>query len=236
MQAPGATLIALLRDGGESIPLDMDLVGPERCGGPLARFLQERRARALDLYLLLSAATSGRHDAVTFPSAVWARALGIDDIASPDVQISRNWSWLEGEGLVSTERQGRLRAVRLVAVSRSVEAVGERQDRRVFAVPTAYFVGNFHNRINLAGKVVLLAGLARGGRFSFVSGPPSSWHGLTRDTVKRGIRVLMTLGLLRAESTRIVDPMTAGGYRVERRYTLQPPFTEAPGQAARARR
>ena len=231
MTAPGVTLDELLRHGDSGpIPLDVDLAGSEDSRGPLTSFLQDRRGRALDLYLLLAAVSAGGNDAVVFPSAVWARALGIDDIASPEVQISRNWSWLEREGFVATERQGRLRSVRLVRGEPGLGGTG-----RVFWLSNAYFLGNYHNRVNLAGKVVLLAGLARGGRFSFISGPPVSWHGMSQETVKRGIRVLLTLGILRVDSVRVTDAMTAAGYRVERRYALQRPFVAPDTQPRQSR-
>ena len=216
MTAPAATLVALLAKGDRGpIRLEPAFVGSEDAGGPLARFLRERRGRALDLYLLLRAVVPPSGKAVALPAIVWARALGVDDLASPDVLISRNWSWLEEHGLVWSERRGRLRAVRVADAPQAGDP---------FALPDAYFLGNYHNRVSLAGKVVLLVALSRGGRFSFVSGPPPSWHGLSRDSVKRGIRVLLTLGLLGVDTVRVADALTTAGYRVDRRYALQPPF------------
>jgi hypothetical protein len=224
---PGETLLALLGTRNDrGISLSRAFVGSQASGGPLARFLPDRRGRALDLYLLLHALAGPTGDPVTLASQVWARALGVDDLSTPEVLISRTWSWLEAEELVATERAGRLRSVRLLSEdgSGSAFAVASEDGDDRFFVPYTYFLGNYHNRINLAGKSVLLASLSLRGGFSFVSGPPASWYGISRDSVKRGLRVLLTLGLMTVESRHVSDPLTTTGYRVERRYVIAPPF------------
>jgi hypothetical protein len=229
VRAPDATLVALLRQApNSSIVLGNIFAGSENAPGPLARFLQERRGRALDLYLLLRALAVQADQPVALPATVWARALGLADLVAPETLISRNWSWLESERLVGSVRVGRLRGIVPLAEDasgRSFESAARNHGEQ-FRLPYGYFLGNFHNRINLAGKTVLLASLSHGGRFAFVSGPPPTWHGLSSDTVKRGLRVLLTLGLLLGESIRVPDPLTSAGYRVERRYVLADPFAQ----------
>jgi hypothetical protein len=228
VRPPGETLAALLDKGGRprSIVVDRAFVGPPGSGGPLARFLQDRRGRALDLYLLLHAVAGEAAEPVALPASVWARALGIDDIASPEVLLSRTWTWLERERLVTTRRAGRLRAASLLHADGSGSLYRPPVDAPL-VLPHAYFLGNFHNRIRLAGKAVLLAALAQNGEFAFVSGPPATWHGLSRDSVKRGLRVLLILGLMNVESVQRRDPLSAAAYKLERRYALAGPFRRA---------
>src|SRR3712207_4158741 len=70
----------------------------ERGAGPLAAFL--KREHALDLYLLLHAITSRAPWDVALPARVWARLLGLPETNSSVASISRQWSWLEDQGLV----------------------------------------------------------------------------------------------------------------------------------------
>jgi hypothetical protein len=225
MAVPSATLTlrALLGDAdGYRITLGQRFVGSDNAAGPLARFVRDRRGRALDMYLLLVAGWETENEPVALPALVWARALGVADLATPEVLISRNWSWLERERLVSTERAGRTLAVTPLCEDGS----GRPYERPVssFALSHAYFIANYNNRVSLAGKAVLFLALAHGESLSFISGPPPIWHGLSRDTIKRGLRVLVTLGILAAEGVRVDDPLTTAGYRLERRYMVLPPF------------
>lgn len=226
MNTPRTTLEAVLRKSPErDVLLTRKFVGPDDHGGPVAIFLTERRGRALDLYLLFRAVAGPKGDPVALPSVVWARALRLDDLSSPEVAISRAWSWLEEEKLVTTERHGRLRSIAPMSDDGTGAPFVDPRDGEPdswFSLPFAYFLGNYHNRIGLAGKCVLLAALAHGGVFSFVSGPPPAWHGMSQDSVKRGIRLLLTLGLVIGETRRVPDLLTASGYRVERRYQLTP--------------
>lgn len=206
--------------------LGAEFVGSKSHGGPLAEFLPERRGRALDLYLLLRAVAGPAGGPVALPSVVWARALGLDDLSSPEATVSRTWTWLEQARLVETARHGRLRSVRPLADDASGGSFVSPQTTagRWFSIPFAYFDGNYHNRIGLAAKCVLVVALAHRGQFTFVSGPPATWHGLSRDSIKRGIRVLSALGLLVGETRRIPDALTAAGFRMERRYEVAQPF------------
>lgn len=231
MPPSDSTLGALLRTAPEPrVVLGVDLLGTSEGGGSIARFLRERRGRALDLYLLFRAVAGPHGGAVALPAIVWARALGLDDLSSPEVTISRTWTWLEEAQLVRTQRAGRQRVVSLLSEDGSGEAFLNPRDRSDwFVIPFAYFLGNYHNRINVAGKCVLLAALANRGTFEFTSGPPASWYGFSRDSVKRGIRVLLTLGLLVGETQRVPDPLTAAGYRLERRYAVTVPLMQRTG-------
>jgi hypothetical protein len=111
------TIEALLaRAGRDAVPIRRSFVqAPGRGGGagPLAAFVRQRRARTLDLYLLLHAVASAPPYDARFPAAVWARAMGIGDQAGAESAVSKSWAWLEGQRLISSRRRGRLREVTL---------------------------------------------------------------------------------------------------------------------------
>lgn len=93
------TVAALLeRSNRLAVPIRRSFVQLARRGGgegPLARFVHDRRVRALDLYLLAHAVASAPPYKVSFPAAVWTRALGLSSHSSSETLISRTWTWLE---------------------------------------------------------------------------------------------------------------------------------------------
>jgi hypothetical protein len=208
------TLAALLPRHPVRIP--RSFVGEDRSGrGPLAEFVRRHRGRALDLYLL---ALASRNEAEVPPlsAAVWGRALGLEAGSAAPI-VSRLWRWLEGEGLLVSARVGRTKEIRLTSIERS---------ERDILLASAFFHGNFHNRLPMPAKAVLLVALAETGWLS-ISDDGSDVYGLNRDTVRRGLNALRTIGLLRAELTRAPSPLTSKGFIVQRTYRVLPPFAPA---------
>lgn len=56
----------------------------------------------------------------------------------------------------------------------------------------------------------------------------AQWYGLSRDTVRKGLRDLRLLGLLAFREERKEAPLSAHGYTLERHYALQEPFRPQP--------
>jgi hypothetical protein len=238
------TIEALLeRSGRDYVPLRRSLVqrGPRGGGaGPLAQFVRQRRGRALDLYLLAHAVASAPPYDVTFPAAVWVRALALTPSTSSETMVSKTWTWLEQQRLVKTQRRGRLREVVLLyedGSGRPYRHPGEQgaEDRgHYFKLPHAYWQGNFHNRIGLPAKAVLLIALSLRDDFLLPTERGAQWYGLSRDTVRKGLRDLRLLGLLAMREERKAAPLSAIGYTIERRYTLRDPFRREPQERAAA--
>lgn len=242
------TVEALLqRSGREDVPLRRSFVQLRSRGGgagPLAAFVRQRRGRALDLYLLVHAVASAPPYDATFPAAVWARALGLSDYSSSETLVSKSWTWLEQQELISTRRRGRLREVILLyedGSGRPYRHPGEQgaEDRgHYFKVPYAYWRGNFQNRISLPAKAVLLIALSLRDDFILPTERGAQWYGLSRDTVRKGLRDLRLLGLLSVREVRKEAPLSAHGYTLERHYSLQGPFepkrSASPGPVASA--
>jgi hypothetical protein len=155
--------------------------------------------------------------------------------------ISKTWTWLERQQLIRTQRRGRLREVILLmedGSGRGYRHPGEQgaEDRgHYFKLPYAYWHGNFQNRIGLPAKAVLLIALSLRDDFILPTERGAEWYGLSRDTVRKGLRDLRLLGLLSMREERKDAPLSKHGFTLERRYTLQPPFkrgAEPPAERA----
>lgn len=205
-----ATLAALLR--GDVVLVPRSFIGASRDRpGPLAGFVRRHRGRAMDLYLLALAAAGSEPELPRIPAAVWARALGLDATSGEPI-VSRLWQWLEGEDLIVSRRVGRHKVIELVL-----------GDEPSLGLSSGFFRGNFHNRLPIPAKAMLLVGLAEEGSLR-VGEETSELYGLSRDTIRRGLSALTTVGLLRARMVGVVAPLSARGFAVERVYVLLPPF------------
>lgn len=230
---PQETLRALILGDVVEVPTSFVGAGADQPGA-LAFFVQHRRGRALDLYLLTLGATQGTPVVPTYPAAVWARALGLKP-PSAEPNMSRLWTWLERERLVVTRRDGRLKRLTLLNPDRS----GSPFPLRITATETCrlsagYFFGNYHNRLSLPGKAVLLVAIALGGSFTLPADVPG-WYGLSSDTIRRGISILRTVGLLDVSVVLDPAPLTGTGYVSRRTYRVLSPFDQHRGLPASSR-
>jgi hypothetical protein len=226
---PNETVMALLeRSRRDFVPIRRAFVqAPERGGGPgpLASFVRQRRMRSLDLYLLAHAVASKSPFDARFPSAVWARALGDSRERGSAAMVSKQWSWLEVQSLVSSRRVGRLREITLLKEDGSGDPyIHPTSEGNYFKLPYAYWKGNFHNRMGLPAKAVLLVSLSLQDDFLLPTERGAAWYGLSRDTVRKGLRTLRLLGLLSFREVRKNAPLAPRGFTFERRYRLRDPF------------
>lgn len=112
-----AALVGDVRDGTPiRIAFAQRLVNGTKTPGPLADFVSASDHRGLLLYLLaMSRATRKEPWNVSLPSAVWARALGIDLPLTKTASsaISKGWARIEARGLIDRGRSGRLADITL---------------------------------------------------------------------------------------------------------------------------
>lgn len=231
------TVLALLeRSNRTDVPIRRSFVQlPVRGGGagPLASFVHDRRVRALDLYLLVHAVASAPPFKASFPAAVWARALGLSPGSSSETLISRTWTWLDQRRLIESQRVGRKREITLLREDGSGEPYrhpgeeGAADRGHYFKLPHSYWEGNFHNRLSLPAKAILLIALSLQDDFLLPTERGRDWYGLSRDTVRKGLRDLRLPGLLVMREEMKFAPLTKLGYTNQRRYRLKPPFREA---------
>ena len=207
---------------------------PSTGPGPLSKLL--RTPHALELLLLVYAVTTGRDFGVTERSQLWARAAGIylsaDKGAS--VAVSRQWEHLEKLGLIERRQHGRLK--RIVKRHELGRVGGMTADYTVptgtksdvyFRVPFAYWRQDWHLKLNMPGKAVLLAAMSR--RKETFTLPQDTRGaqalGLKRHTMARGIdelvhhKLLVKMGL-----DEVVDGRAMRGFEWVHTYQLAKPF------------
>ena len=219
----------LRRSGRDWVPIRRDLVqAPGRRGGPgpLAAFVSERRGRALDLYLLARVLASQEPWDATLAAPVWARLLGLQGKNATSL-ISRNWSWLEQHRLIATRRKARLREITILREDGSgapYQHPGATGEGFYFKLPHAYFALGYPDRMGLAAKAILLIALSLEDDFILPLDHTPRWYGLSRDSVKTGLKTLRLLGLLDARSQRKPAPLSPLGYTNQRRYHIRAPL------------
>ena len=226
------TLADLLdRSGRISVPIRRTFLQlPDKRPGPLAAFVAGRRPLALDMWLLLHAGASGGEWDVRQPAMSWARMLDMPQTAASETTISRNWTWLELQRLIRTERDHRVRKVILLMEDGSGEAFERAtgKNRGFFKLPYQYFTDRIHLDLKLAGKAALLVSLAQQPTFTLPTERAAQWYGISADTLQRGLDELRQHELIKVWSRTKKAPRSRYGYTSENHYALQGPFARAP--------
>jgi hypothetical protein len=229
---PDETLLDLLdRSQRHSVPIRRSFLQlPDKQPGPLAAFVEGRRPLALDLWLLLHAGASSFPWDVRQPAMSWARMLDMPQTTASETTISRNWTWLEGQKLIRSERDHRVRKIFLLREDGSgrefERATGK--ERGFFKLPYAYFADRIHRQLKLAGKATLLICLAQNPTFTMPTERAADWYGVSADTLQRGLDELRELELIKVWSRTKKAPRARYGYTVENHYAMQGPFARPP--------
>lgn len=200
--------------------------------GPLARFVNARRKRALDLWLLLHTLASAPPWDVGLPSWVWATALGMPDTAASRVFVSKTWTWLEQQQMVRSERDRALRRVYLLDDTGSgqpyTHGTGSNPRFDYFKLSHRYWLDGWSAELDLAGTAVLLIAVSLPRTFILPQEHAGRWYGISRDTVRRGLRELVDHDLLSVQVTHKRAPLSPTGATEQRRYMLGEPFRRPP--------
>lgn len=205
--------------------------------GPLAMFVSGRRGRALDLYLLLHALASTEPWDVAPGWRAWAGALGMPETDASQVAVSKTLSWLESAKLIRSERDGSRRRLFLQDESGSGDAYKHPARDRApdyFKLPYAYWNEGWHSRLDLTATAVLLIALSLRSSFVLPLDHAARWYGISRDSVRRGLRDLNEAGILVSRSRVKRAPRSPTGATEERRHTLQAAFASRERRAERA--
>ncbi|MEA2825948.1 MAG: hypothetical protein QOG43_387 [Actinomycetota bacterium] len=222
-----------------SFPLRRDFVQQRNPSGkpspgPLAGLVAAGDKRGLLLYLLLVTKASAEPWNAALPSAAWARALGheLPNSKSARTMVSKIWLRLERHGLVRRERRDRLADVFLLREDGGKGAyTSPGSDRGPYLrVPLDLWVGGpdtenrWYQLLTLPELALILIGRSLGDGFLLPQEKAVQWYGISADTIGRGVAALTAKGLLSAEKTFKIAPLSAVGYTEENRYTLLPPF------------
>lgn len=232
------TLADLLdRSGRSSVPIRRTfLQRTDGTPGPLAAFVFGRRSLALDLYTLFHAGASGGKWDVRQPAMSWARMLDMPQTSASETTVSRNWTWLEEQKLIRSERDRRVRKLYLMledGSGRPFERAGGKE-RGFFKLPYAYFTQRIHKQLKLPGKATLLICLAQNVTFTLPTERAAEWYGISADTLERGLQELRALDLIKSWSRTKKAPRTRFGYTTVAHYALREPFARPPASPAEA--
>jgi hypothetical protein len=238
-----AVTALLRRSARNSVPIRRAFVqAREPGGGPgmLSEFVGSRRRRALDLYLLLHAAASRPPWDVDMPGAAWGRMLGLFGPSTGTV-VARQWSWLEERRLVARTKVGRQTRITLLHEDGSgrpywhpgTHHAGRAPEGDYFHLPYAYWQADMQDWADLPMKAVLLIALSLPREFLLPLDHGRRWYGLSRDTLRTGLRGLSTRGFLDMRLVKKAAPLTTSGYTFERRYRLRSPFETSISSARR---
>jgi hypothetical protein len=193
---------------------------------PMATYVAARRARALDMTMLLHCAAGSAPWDVGLPAMTWARALAMPQTVSSETTISKNWTWIEEQQMIRSERHKRLRRVFLLQEDGS-GAEYERPDGRnrgFFRLPFAYFLDRWHKKLKMSGKVVLLIALSRDPEFILPAEHACNWYKVSPDTIQRGLDELRKAKLLSVRTTIRTAPAARYGVTQDYHYRLLEPF------------
>jgi hypothetical protein len=237
---PEETLNDLLgRTRRQNVPIRrtfLQLRRPRKQPGPLAAFVKQRRAIALDLWLLLHAGAAASPWDVRQPAMSWGRMLHMPQTTATETSVSRSWNWLEERKLVRSERDHRLRKVFLLMEDGTGRPFtrSKGQGHGYFQLPYVYFRQDWRRELKLPGKATLLICLAQAPTFTLPTEHAAVWYGVSADTLQRGLDELRDLGLLKVWQRAKKAPRTRFGYTRENHYALQGPFVRAPIDDSRA--
>ncbi|MGN6238182.1 MAG: helix-turn-helix transcriptional regulator [Cellulosimicrobium cellulans] len=201
----------------------------------LARFVSERKHRALVLYLLLLGAWPEieyriANDRAPLEAQVWVRALTSNHKKaltwSPST-LSRAWTELEDMGLVSRQRRGRLVYVRPRRED-GQEDYTRPQGRRghehtYFVLPDAFWNDEVFADLGLAALAMflLIAKETNGTKETHLTYPQiEAWYGIRQRTAQKGIAELLTRELVYVRREHVPAPLSGVGYTIAQHYSL----------------
>ena len=208
--------------------------------GPLAAFVRQRRATALDLLLLAHAVWPlNDPDPIGASGTAWATEIGLGDPSGARALVSRSWTWLEKSQLVRTHKYGKVRAVEILREDGSGAPWSGAFEARepYFHLPEAYWTYGFSRELSLPAKAVLLVGLSllSGNRayFELPVERGADWYGLTPHSVRTGLQELREIGLLRTWVEERPSDRSPLGHTFDRRHSLNSLKTVGAGRRRR---
>lgn len=200
--------------------------GKVRTPGPLATLVSNHDERALDLYLLAHAAASSDPWDVVLAADTWGRMLGLSATASARSAVSKAFRRVESISLIARERAGSRSRVTLLDEGGHGDPYEHPAPSRqpYLKLPHAYWADDWHLKLRLPGKTMLLIALSLDDDFALPMEKGPDWYGISADTVQRGFDELRRHGLVEVDVRYKTAPLSPLGYTDDRHYTLKAPF------------
>jgi hypothetical protein len=196
--------------------------------GPFSEFVRGRHHHALDVYLLVLAATAQPPHQLHVNLDFWAVLLRRPDqsLRNSRLAVYRSFDILNELNLLWPESH--LGALRYQLLNE-----GGRGDRylhpaktgdRYFTLPHAYWIRGLDRKLDLPGKAVLLLARSLRRYFTLPLANATPWYGISADTLRRGMDELVKARLVRYQKTDVPTPKAPRGSAVRRTYTLIGPM------------
>ncbi len=193
--------------------------------GPLAEIVRKRYHHALDLYLLILAATPVAPHRLFVNPDFWATLVRrpLQSRRAARLALSRSLEVLGSLDLVKRETRLGVPLIQLLEESGGGELYTHPAERgqRYITLPHQYWEEGFDRTLDLPGKAVLL--LARSLRprgFTLPLAHAKEWYGISADTLRRGMNELVQARLVRYSASDVPAPKAPRGTTVRRLYTL----------------
>ena len=194
--------------------------------GPLARLVQKHDRQGLDLFLLHRLIASAEPWDAGKESGVWARALGLaesDDVMHGE-RVSRIFRRLDKSyGLVSRDSArgtGRVTSLREDGSRKPYTA----PKQKYFRLPFLYWEEEWHRKLEMPGKVVLLIATTQETNFVIPPTQVKAWYGISDDTWATGVRELTEAKLLTSRVGKERNWMKGRAYNHDVEYALTKRF------------
>jgi hypothetical protein len=203
--------------------------------GPLLEFVTRRNIRALLAYLMIVAGISAEQASgwtLTLPSGAWARLMDTTKTASQEsalTAVSKTLTWLEQRHLITRERVGRSRQIRVTLLRE--DGSGEPYTRPglgnrdpYIKLPHEFWLDGWSDRLKLPAIAMLLVASAEKSDFPLATERLPDWYGWSADTAEDGFRQLRDTGLIVVKQEVIKAPETHQGWTLINKYRLKLPF------------
>lgn len=190
--------------------------------GPLAALVQKHDRQGLDLFLLHRLIASADPWDAGKDAGVWARALGLaesDDVMHGE-RVSRIFRRLDEQyKLVERDearRGGKVTSLREDGSGKPYTA----PPKRYFRLPFEYWEEEWHRRLTMPAKVVLLIALTQERHFVMPPTQIRAWYGISDDTWSAGALELTKAKLLTRRMGKTRDWMKGRGYNFDVEWAL----------------
>ncbi|ODU06786.1 MAG: hypothetical protein ABS81_04020 [Pseudonocardia sp. SCN 72-86] len=194
--------------------------------GALAAMVAKHDRSGLDLFLLHRMMASAEPWDAGKEAGVWARALGlaVSDTEMHAERVSRIFRRLdETYNLVSRDTARRGGKVTSLLEDGTREPYTS-PNKRYFRLPFAYWQDDFHRRLSMPSKAVLLIGLTQEPGFVVPPSQVKNWYGISDDTWATGVRELEDEKVMTSKRGKERNWMKGLAYNYDLEYTLLPPF------------
>ncbi|MFJ6680105.1 hypothetical protein ACIQLK_13405 [Microbacterium sp. NPDC091382] len=194
--------------------------------GVLADMVAAHDRSGLDLFLLHRMMASAAPWDAGKEAGVWARALGlaVSDTEMHAERVSRIFRRLdENYRLVSRDHARRGGKVTSLLEDGSGNPYTSPKSN-YFRLPFAYWTSDFHRRLSMPGKAVLLIGLTQEPGFVIPPSQVKAWYGISDDTWTTGVSELEDEKVMRSDRGKQRDWMKGLAWNYELEYTMLPPF------------